>query len=132
VPALPSAPRALPEVLVGPACACRHLPRVNFETLCPPGPVTENSLGDFGKLRTELHEIRERGYAVDREERRPDVVCLGAPIRDHSGSVVAALRLSGRKAKMTAERRQQLVPRLLEGANRISFRMGFHANAAYL
>jgi DNA-binding IclR family transcriptional regulator len=95
-------------------------------------PYTENSLQDFGKLRTELHEIRERGYAVDREERRPDVVCLGAPIRDHSGSAVAAPSLSGRKAKMTPERRQELILRLLEGADRISFRMGFHANAAYL
>ena len=95
-------------------------------------PYTEHSVRDFGKLRTELHEIRGRGYAVDREERRRDVVCVAAPIRDHSGSVVAALSLSGRKAKMAPERRQQLVPRLLEGANRISFRMGFHANAAYL
>ena len=95
-------------------------------------PYTGHSVRDFGKLRAELHEIRGRGYEVDREERRRDVVCVAAPIRDHSGSVVAALSLSGRKATMAPERCQQLVPRLLEKANRISFRMGFHANAAYL
>jgi DNA-binding IclR family transcriptional regulator len=95
-------------------------------------PDTENSFRHFGKLRAALAEARERGFAIDREERRRDVVCVAAPIRDHSGSVVAALSISGQKEKMTPERRQQLVPRLLDAANRISFRMGFHGNAAYL
>lgn len=95
-------------------------------------PYTENSCRDFGRLRAEFRDIHTRGYAVDREERRRDVACLAAPIRDHSSSVVAALSVSGRKAKMSAERRQQLVPLLLEAANRISFRLGFQANAAYL
>ncbi|MBI1893015.1 MAG: IclR family transcriptional regulator [Candidatus Rokubacteria bacterium] len=95
-------------------------------------PYTEHSIRELGRLQTELQGIRERGYAVDKEERRRDVVCLAAPIRDYSGSVVAALSVSGRKARMTPERQRQLLPRVLEAANRISFRLGFHGNAAYL
>lgn len=95
-------------------------------------PYTPNSIRSFNRLQAELAETRERGYTVDNEERRRGVVCLAASIRDRSEEVVAALSVSGASDKMTAEFRTQILPRVLEAANRISFRLGYHGSAAYL
>ena len=46
-------------------------------------------------LRTELERIRRRGYAVDDEEAEEGLRCIGAPIRDYTGNVVAALSIAG-------------------------------------
>jgi IclR family transcriptional regulator, KDG regulon repressor len=95
-------------------------------------PYTPNSIQDFDRLRDELAEVRERGYAVDDQERSRGTVCLGAPIRDYSGEVVAALSVSGKVDKLTPEFRERTVPRVLEVADRISFRLGYHSGSAYL
>jgi DNA-binding IclR family transcriptional regulator len=69
---------------------------------------------------------------VDTEERRPGVVCLGAPIREYSGEVIAAVSVSGSVERLNADTRAQVLPRLLETANRVSFRLGYQGSAAYL
>ena len=38
--------------------------------------------------------MRRNGYAMDREEYQPGVICVGAAIRDHSGAVVGAISAS--------------------------------------
>ena len=95
-------------------------------------PYTRHSIADFARLEAELAAIRAQGYAIDREERRADVVCMAAPIRDRGGDVVAALSVSGSKTRMTETLRRRTLPRVIEAANRVSFRLGFQANAAYL
>jgi IclR family KDG regulon transcriptional repressor len=95
-------------------------------------PYTANSIREFDRLRAELIAIHDRGYAVDNEERRPGVVCLGAPVRDYSGEVIAAVSVSGSLERMSADTRTQVLPRLLETANRVSFRLGYQGSAAYL
>ena len=45
-------------------------------------------------MRRDLAVCRARGYAVDDEERNPDVRCVGAPIRRH-GQVVGAISVTG-------------------------------------
>jgi DNA-binding IclR family transcriptional regulator len=93
---------------------------------------TASSIQDFERLEAELARTRERGYALDHEERRIGVACLAAPIRDYSGRVVAALSVSGAAEKMTPAFRDRLLPRVLEAASRVSFRLGDHSSAAYL
>ena len=39
--------------------------------------------------------IRERGYGLDEEEREKGVSCVAAPIRNHTGDVVAAISVAG-------------------------------------
>ena len=60
------------------------------------------------------------------------MVCMAAPIRDRAGEVVAALSVSGSKTRMTESLRRRALPRVIEAAARVSFRLGFQANAAYL
>jgi DNA-binding IclR family transcriptional regulator len=45
---------------------------------------------------------------------------------------VAALSVSGSKRRMTDALRRRTLPHVIEAANRVSFRLGFQANAAYL
>jgi IclR family KDG regulon transcriptional repressor len=88
-------------------------------------PYTANSIQNFDQLQIELERIRREGYAIDNEERRIGSICLGVPIRDYSGAIVAALSVSGTTETLSAERRTQVLPRLLAAAGRTSFRMGY-------
>ncbi|BDD81694.1 IclR family transcriptional regulator [Tsukamurella pulmonis] len=42
----------------------------------------------------EIEKVREQDWAVDREENEPSINCIAAPVRDASGSVVAAVSVS--------------------------------------
>jgi IclR family KDG regulon transcriptional repressor len=96
-------------------------------------PYTKNSIRDFGRLDRELERVRNVGYALDVRERRPEVLCAGAPIRDYSGRVVAAVSASVRDDRYTAETLEaEVAPRVAAAAERISFRMGQQATAAFL
>lgn len=95
-------------------------------------PYTPNSIRDIDRLRQELDMVRERGYAVDLEERRRGTICLGAPIRDNSGKIIAALSVSGKMDKLTDETREAALPRVIEAADRVSFHLGYHGSSAYL
>ena len=56
---------------------------------------TPNTITDLARLRVELAQIRERGYSLDNEEIEEGLVCVGAPVRDHTGGVVAAVSIAG-------------------------------------
>jgi len=55
---------------------------------------TPNTVTEVGALVDSLRAVRRSGYALDREEYLPGVICIGAPIRDHSGAVVGAISAS--------------------------------------
>lgn len=56
---------------------------------------TESTIVDPAALLSALARVRDVGYAVDEGEHQPGLRCIGAPIRDHSGQVVAGISLSG-------------------------------------
>src|SRR5206468_11205038 len=56
---------------------------------------TDATITDGRKLKSELKLIRARGYAVDEGEHQPGLRCVGAPIHDRTGRVVAGLSVSG-------------------------------------
>jgi len=95
-------------------------------------PYTSRSIQDFARLDGELAAIREQGYAVDCEERKPGQVCIAAPVRDHTGAVIAALSISGRADALTPDARTPVVVAVCEAANRVSFRLGYENAPAYL
>jgi IclR family KDG regulon transcriptional repressor len=57
--------------------------------------VTEATITDKDAFLQELREIRSRGYAVDSGEYEVSVRCVAAPIRDRTGTVIAAISISG-------------------------------------
>ncbi|MFG2592337.1 IclR family transcriptional regulator [Streptomyces sp. NPDC048438] len=65
------------------------------EILAGPLPrYTDATHADPAALRAHLAQIRDQGYAVGRGELDPDVLGVGAPVRDASGRVVAALSVA--------------------------------------
>jgi IclR family acetate operon transcriptional repressor len=55
---------------------------------------TENTVTDIEALRAELALVRRHGFAQDREEFQPGVICIGAAIRNHTGGVIASVSCS--------------------------------------
>ena len=55
---------------------------------------TDNTITDFPALVESLRAVRRTGYAIDREEFLPGVICVGAAIRDQAGAVIGAISAS--------------------------------------
>ncbi len=56
---------------------------------------TENTITTPARLLEELALVRRQGYAVDNMEHEYGIKCVGVPIFDRTGSVVAAISISG-------------------------------------
>ena len=55
---------------------------------------TEHTITEFPALIESLRIVRRNGYAIDREEFLPGVICVGAAIRDQAGTVIGAISAS--------------------------------------
>jgi len=86
---------------------------------------TPSTITDPAELKAELALVRERGYAVDREEHEVGVRCVGAPIRNELGSVVASCSVSGPAGRITDARTAELAPQVMKIAAEISRRLGY-------
>ena len=76
-------------------------------------------------LRQELDEVCARGYAVDDEETNMGVRCVGAPIRNYTGRVVAALSVSGPAERIPLSRVPEVAQKVMAGAQEISRALGY-------
>lgn len=59
----------------------------------------ENTISSPRKLRAACEQVRQLGYAVDDEEEEIGVRCIGAPVYNDKGEVVAAISISGSKTQ---------------------------------
>jgi IclR family acetate operon transcriptional repressor len=55
---------------------------------------TDKTITEFPALIESLRIVRRNGYAIDREEYLPGVICVGAAIRDQAGTVIGAISAS--------------------------------------
>jgi DNA-binding IclR family transcriptional regulator len=85
-------------------------------------PVTVRGIG---ALERELREVRRRGCAIDDQEFEEGLKCIGAPIRDRTGAVVAAISIAGPAVRLKLERMPRLIEAVLEGAARLSTALGY-------
>ena len=81
---------------------------------------TPKTINSISRLLADLEMVRERGYSVDDEENSLGARCLGAPILDAAGSVVAALGVSGTTSQVGEEALPRIAEILKETARRIS------------
>jgi DNA-binding IclR family transcriptional regulator len=85
---------------------------------------TDTTLTDPDVLKVQLAEIRARGYALDEGEHQPGLRCIGAPIRDISGRVFAAISVSGPTWKLPLGDVERLSKMVIHNANAISLAIG--------
>ena len=63
---------------------------------------TRNTLVSAPALEKELERVRRQGFATDNEEAEIGVRCIGAPVRDDTGALVAGLSVSAPAERMKA------------------------------
>ena len=69
--------------------------------------------------------VRRQGYAFDDEERYAGVQCVAAPVRDHTGRVVAAIGISGPTPRMIRATERILSDAVRSAGRELSSRMGY-------
>lgn len=80
--------------------------------------VTDQTITDEDRLHARLESIRDRGYAIDDEERLNGLRCIAAPILSIDDKVLAAISISGPTSRMRGDRFKEAIPELvLEAAN---------------
>ncbi len=83
-------------------------------------PVTENTITRLDKLLAELKRVRERGYAIDREETSPLATCVAAPILDASGSAIGAISISGPSSRFNPRKGAPVIESLMRAGAAVS------------
>jgi IclR family transcriptional regulator, acetate operon repressor len=91
------------------------LSRVEFERTTP------RSINSLTKLKKQLAAIRQQGYALDDEEAVAGVRCVGAPIVEATGEVVAAISISAPVVRFTSDRVPMFSRELKKAAREISW-----------
>jgi DNA-binding IclR family transcriptional regulator len=88
-------------------------------------PFTNHTIRDAETLIADLHLAYERGYSLDNQEHELNIYCIGAPILDSHGSVIAACSVSGIDATIVGSECAALSAQVMQTAQEISRRMGY-------
>lgn len=105
-----------------------HLPPNLFDALMEGVELerfTDRTITDVDHLRAHLAQVRRQGYALDNQETEVGLCCAAAPIRDHSGWVIAAIGISGPAARLDWTRDMDKVEAVVRAAEEISRRLGY-------
>src|SRR5262245_19257045 len=86
---------------------------------------TRHTLTKPARLKAELKLIRLRGYAMDDEEFEEGLKCIGAPVMDYTGKVVAAVSVAGPAFRLTEERITAVVRSTIRAASDLSAELGY-------
>ncbi len=73
-----------------------------------------------------LDEVRAQGYGEDNEEQEEGLRCIGVPVFDRFGVVIAGLSISFPTLRFSEERLQEYVAMLHVAARKISEQMGYN------
>ncbi|MFN7222586.1 MAG: IclR family transcriptional regulator [Paracoccaceae bacterium] len=81
---------------------------------------TDHTLDTPAKLRAELAAIRDRGYAFDREEHEPGIICCAVPILARNGRVLGGLSITSTTSRSSVTALETEVGRLQDCAAQIA------------
>lgn len=90
---------------------------------------TEHTLSTIEELERELQAVREQGHAVDREEAAEGACCVAAPVRDHTGAVVAAISASMMASRYFRWNEARLASLMKAAAAKFSASLGYEPKA---
>ena len=100
-----------------------HLPKDELDALIPRQAFhqfTTATLTSPEALTTELERIRAEGFARDREEHEPGIICVALPILTTQGRVLGALSVTGATSRTDFPRLEALVPTIRHTAEKIA------------
>lgn len=80
---------------------------------------------DVAKFTAKMKTFQKLGCARDLEENEPGIRCVAAPIRDGSGSIIAAISISSTVMYMGEERMDELCYSVKKAASEASMQFGY-------
>lgn len=92
-------------------------------------PVTEKTITDSTQFLSELEKVRELGYAIDDEENEVGGRCIGVPVFDYRGQVVAAVSISAPASRLLMSDVPQAGKLVIDAAKAISRDLGYMPRA---
>jgi DNA-binding IclR family transcriptional regulator len=102
------------------------LPDEEIEAVIARGlpPLTAHTVTDPDRLRIDLAEIRQRGYAVSYEETDEGAAGVAVPIWDRTGHVVAGLTIAGPLSRLNQATVSRYLDLARDGARQIARDLG--------
>jgi IclR family acetate operon transcriptional repressor len=85
---------------------------------------TQNTITEPDGVLGHIAQVRDRGYATDEIENEEGVRCVAAPVRDHTGAVVAGLSVSAPAYRFSTDDVHRLAPEVLRVTAELSRRLG--------
>lgn len=93
-----------------------HLPEDRVEEIVDMhglGGFTSQTITSREELHATLEQIRERGYAIDDEEKIEGLRCVAAPVLNGS-EVLGAVSISGPSSRMRGDRFEEELPEVVQ------------------
>ncbi len=84
---------------------------------------TSNTVTNWDDMEAQLSLIRQNGYAMDEDEQEVGLTCIGAPIFDKSGKIIAAISMSGPTNRIKNETFQEKIQKVKETAGNITYEL---------
>lgn len=81
---------------------------------------TKNTITDKDELKKHLNLIKAQGYSIDDEEGEEGIKCVGAPIFDNDGKVIASISVSLPSYRWNSELADKFAYEVKETAKNIS------------
>jgi DNA-binding IclR family transcriptional regulator len=88
---------------------------------------TEQTITDREELFEELDRTSDRGYAIDRQEAKPGIRCVAAPVVTEERELYGAVSVTAPKSRMQGDRFEERIPELVTGAANV-----IEVNSIYL
>ncbi len=86
---------------------------------------TRNTITNRQEFRRQLRQVRKQGWAMDNCEYNVDHRCIGAPIYDYRGDMIAAISASGTLVRLPDEFIPAVVDAVKKAAGKLSQRLGY-------
>jgi len=81
--------------------------------------LTPKSISSLEELKKNLKKVKEQGYAVDREEYKIGINCIGVPIFGRNGAI-AAISITGPASRFTIDEMEKVKGKLMAISKEIS------------
>jgi IclR family KDG regulon transcriptional repressor len=111
-----------PRILLAYQSAARRAELIKDMTL---DPHTDNTTTDQDELQQELAQIRKQGYWVSKDDYERGIFAVGAPVRDQSGRVIAAISLTTPEVRHSEARERENTELVIEAAAGLSSSLGY-------
>ena len=93
----------------------------------PLARLARQTITDPDTIESILAQTRRDGYNISRDDLDPGAQAVAAPIRDHTGEVIAAISVAGPQARFTPDKVAYFLDLVPDSAETISRKLGYHS-----